>query len=135
VQELINARQMDNPKLNNALIEASDVNPNAVADMLVRGITQDMDGNDIPLDEADSTIIHINTDQYAYESVQRQRQHIEDNTPKKQKLTGTLELVTDKNGVLYMAFKPHNADLPVRLSGKQVTMYYEDVIELKAIAS
>ena len=36
------------------------------------------------------------------------------------------ELITDKYGVVHMAFKPSDSKLYAKLSGMQVTVYYED---------
>ena len=125
------ARQLvqETAPLNETLLKASETAPDFVADAITRGVITDIDGHDIPVHEADSTLIQVNTDQYLYESAQRQRLHIEHNSKPSGKLTVDLHLIKDSTGRFRLAL-PEN--VPAWLAGKQVTFYFSEDTQEKA---
>ena len=113
-------------------MNAAGTNPNFVADAITRGTITDINGDDIPLIDADTTLIDVTSDQILYESTRRQRVHIEEKTPTTRKLTVSLQLVRDEGGRLRLALPE---EVPAWLSGKQVTFYYEDDSTKEGIAA
>lgn len=80
--------------------KAVDTSPNFVLESFKRGLVTDLDGNDIPVSEADATLIEVLTDEDKHERTMRQKFHIEAHSEPKRKLTLKLQALRDNHGVI-----------------------------------
>lgn len=115
--------------LNEGLKRAAETSPQETVDMVFRGTVLDSDGHDKPLIDADPTLIQVNAIEHEYERLQRQKAHIQETAKKQVKLECELELITDKDGVVWMAL-PQNTSL--KLIKQTITIYYNDSGELES---
>ena len=121
-KELAKQLVSETAPLNDTLMEAAETAPDYVADSIMRGVVIDLDGNEIPITESDSTLIKVTADEHLYEKSLRQKVHIEENSPTKQKLTVPLHLIRDSDGRMRLALPE---TVPAWLAGKEITFYYE----------
>jgi hypothetical protein len=90
---------------------AAEINPSFVLESFKRGVVTDLDGNDIPLEEADATLVYVNANQQLSESIHRQKNHIQENARPSRKLTLKTQAVRDNHGVVYVGLILPDLDL------------------------
>jgi hypothetical protein len=133
-RELTRQLVQETAPLNEALLKAADTAPQYVADTIMQGTFTDLDGNDTPLIElsANDKFLEVAGNEHEYEKALRQKAHIQEGAKKKIKLECQLEMITDRNGVFYLALPQH---VSLTLKDKQFTIYYEDEPTLESTES
>lgn len=63
-----------------AFKDVNEANPRLISECLASGVIMNLDGDDIPLVQADVTLVKVIADEDTYERVKRQKEHIRENS-------------------------------------------------------
>jgi hypothetical protein len=87
VKTLLSSVRFDNARQQSAWQNAAQASPAFVVESIARGYVTSQNGEDIPLEQVDATLIEIAANQDAYEAIQRQAERVKANTKPQAKLT------------------------------------------------
>lgn len=62
INVILDLHRVEEPKIRAAVHTANEVSPQTIRDIVITGALPDLDGNDVPLDEADVTLIRWNAE-------------------------------------------------------------------------
>ncbi len=91
VKMLLNTVRFDSQRQQEAWQNAAIASPDYVVESIARGHVMGLNGDDIPLEQADPTLIEIGANQNAYEAIQRQAELVKASAKPQTKLTISLE--------------------------------------------
>lgn len=89
VKALLNTVSFETERQQSAWQNAAATNPKFVVESIARGVVTGLDGEDMPIEQADATLIHVNSVQDTYESIKRQQIYVTEKGKPKQRWQGT----------------------------------------------
>lgn len=105
--------------------EAVETSPNFVLESFKRGVVTDLDGNDIPVTEADPTLLEVLSDEDKYERTKRQKLLIADNANDDWQEYNTVIGAIDNYLSSRLGFK-YGSQVRLFVKDKQVKIYIQE---------